>query len=248
MPNKYLERRSQRRGSMRDSKNPYGSRGGYISSRRDRAYGSDRRMDRYSSYPEYDSRYSDGHYGRRMGQERHMGGQQSREHYRPNRYPMYNDYNSDMMDRSDMSNYGSGNYHDSRDYADYNDYGDYNDYNDYNDYRDYNDYNSSNGEDKWKQHLKKWCEELKRHDRFNVNKEQLLSKAKQMGIRFDNYNEEELLTTYYMVISDFPQVGNDPHTYLAMAKDWLEDKDSMFKGSDKLCAYYYEVVKGGEEM
>ena len=74
-----------------------------------------------------------------------------------------------------------------------------------------------------------------------------MQKAKQMGIKFDKYNEEEFFTTYYMVMSDFPQIANDPHTYLAMAKDWLEDKDSEYQGSDKLAAYYYEVVKGGKE-
>ena len=50
-----------------------------------------------------------------------------------------------------------------------------------------------------------------------------------------------------MVMSDYPQVANEPHTYLSLAKDWLEDKDSKLKGSEKLCAYYYEIIKGGEE-
>ena len=68
-----------------------------------------------------------------------------------------------------------------------------------------------------------------------------------MGVKFEDYNEEEFLTTYYMVLSDYPKIANEPHTYLALAKDWLEDKDTALKGSEKLCAYYYEIVKGGEE-
>lgn len=109
------------------------------------------------------------------------------------------------------------------------------------------DYASEDMEKEWKEHLKKWCEELKRYDRFNMPKEQVIQNARQMGVEFDKYNEEEFLTTYYMVMSDYPTIANEPHTYISLAKDWLEDEDSNLKGSDKLCAYYYEVVKGGEE-
>lgn len=117
-----------------------------------------------------------------------------------------------------------------------------NDYNDYGYDRDYADM-----DDKWKEHLDKWCKELKQYDRFNLPKEQIIQKAKQMGVSFNEYDEHEFITTYYMVMSDYPKIANEPHSYLAMAKDWLEDKDSKLKGSEKLCAYYYEVVKGGAE-
>lgn len=112
---------------------------------------------------------------------------------------------------------------------------------------DYDMYDYAEADDEWKEHLKKWSEKLKKHDRFNMPKDQVLQNAKQMGIKFDEYDENEFLTTYYMVISDYPKIANEPHSYLAMAKDWLEDKDSALKGSEKLCAYYYEIIKGGEE-
>ena len=113
---------------------------------------------------------------------------------------------------------------------------------------DYNyDYASEDMEKEWKEHLKKWQEELKRYDRFNMPKDQVIQNAKQMGVEFDKYNEEEFLTTYYMVMSDYPSIANEPHTYISLAKDWLEDEDSKLKGSDKLCAYYYEVINAGEE-
>lgn len=65
--------RDMRSRGMRDGRNPYGSRGGYVVSHRRRDYG---RMDDYVRNPEYDSRYSDmssqrqmferdGHYGKR---------------------------------------------------------------------------------------------------------------------------------------------------------------------------------------
>lgn len=119
-----------------------------------------------------------------------------------------------------------------------------NDY--YNDYRDYNmnDYDYESKE--WEQHLHRWIERLKQHDKFNLSKEDIIKKARSMGISFDKYNEHELVATYYMIVSDYSSVISDPHIALAMAKDFLEDKDSELKGSDKLCAYYYEIIKGGE--
>ena len=109
------------------------------------------------------------------------------------------------------------------------------------------DYASEDMEKEWKEHLKKWQEELKRYDRFNMPKDQVIQNARQMGVEFDKYNEEEFLTTYYMVMSDYPSIANEPHTYISLAKDWLEDEDSKLKGSEKLSAYYYEVINAGEE-
>lgn len=240
--NRYLRDRASRRGmSMRgrDGRNPYGSKGGYVtSSRRGRENRMrDREMDMEYDYAKYDSRYDSRYNFDRRSQDGHYPYQQYGERNRPMEYEMYGygiggikpmdygyDYNYD---------YARGGNRSGRDRNYDYDY-------------DY-DYVSEDMEKEWKEHLKKWCEELKRYDRFNIPKEQVIQNAKQMGVEFDKYNEEEFLTTYYMVMSDYPQIANEPHTYISLAKDWLEDKDSKLKGSDKLCAYYYEVVKGGEE-
>lgn len=37
---------------------------------------------------------------------------------------------------------------------------------------------------------------------------------------------------------------NDSSTYLNMAKKWLEDDDIEVSPSEKLCIYYYDIVKG----
>lgn len=238
MPNRYLMDRASRR-SMRDGRNPYGSRGGYVSSRRsmrgrDRAdmnydmarggnRGYDRAMDMGYDYAKYGSGY-DSRYGRGgRSQDGHYPYEQYGEHHRPMDFEMYG-YGIGGIRPMDYARSGM-------------DYG-----------YDYGyDYGSEDMEKEWKEHLKKWCEELKRYDRFNMPKDQIIQTARQMGVRFDNYNEEEFLTAYYMVMSDYPQVANEPHTYLSLAKDWLEDKDSKLKGAEKLSAYYYEVIKGGEE-
>lgn len=100
--------------------------------------------------------------------------------------------------------------------------------------------------DEWEEHLEEWIKHLKQHDRFGMHKDQLIHNAKQMGVHFEDYSEKEFLAAYYMLLSDFPKIANEPHTYLSMAKDWLEDHDSNLKGSERLCAYYYEIIKGGD--
>ena len=111
----------------------------------------------------------------------------------------------------------------------------------YNDYR--MDYDHL--EKEYHEELKKWIEKLKQKDnRIRVNKEQIMRQAKNMNVRFEDYNEEEFYATYLMMIADFPNVTNDYNVYLSMAKNWLEDDDVKVKGSDKLCTYLYEIVLG----
>lgn len=237
MRNRYLERKMSR---MRDGRNPYGSRGGYVDSRRG-GYGRDRAMDSRDYRSEYDSRGYDRAMSDHRGQDYHMVNQYNREPYRRANYEMQgyvtgrSDYRGDYNDYARTQ--GGYGYDHTGDYRDYR--GDYNDY----DYADY-----GNMDKQYKDDLEKWMHELKQHDRFGMPKDQIMQKANQMGIKFDQYDETEFLTTYYMVISDNPQIANDPHTYLAMAKNWLEDKDAELKGSEKLCAYYYEIVKGGKQQ
>ena len=248
--NRYLRDRANRRSmAQRDGRNPYGSRGGYVSSSRrgrDRAdmnYDNyrdrvnrmrNREMDMEYDYAKYNSRYDSRYSTDRRNQDSRYPYQQYGEHNRSMEYEMYGygvggirpmdygyDYNYDYA--------SSGNRMRDRNY-------------------DYEyDYASEDMEKEWEEDLKKWREELKRYDRFNISKDQIIQSAKQMGAEFDKYNEEEFLTTYYMVMSDYPQITNEPHIYISLAKDWLEDKDSKLKGSEKLCAYYYEVINGGEE-
>ena len=63
-----------------------------------------------------------------------------------------------------------------------------------------------------------------------------------MGVIFRDYGELEFEATYYMLLSDFGSVSNDPHSYIAMAKSFLEDDDISVSPSEKLCIYFYEIV------
>lgn len=108
-------------------------------------------------------------------------------------------------------------------------------------------YDYASEEKEWKEHLKKWQEELKRYDRFNMPKDQVIQNGRQMGATFKDYNEDEFYTTYLMIVSDYKKSISDPHIAILQTQEWLEDDDSKLKGSDKLCAYYYEVINAGEE-
>lgn len=203
MRNRYLSDRAYRRSRMSsDERNPYGSRGGYVSSRRMR----DRGMDYNYSVPEYDSRYD------------YRGSEYPREHSRPMQYELYGV--GGMRPRMDY-NYDYG-YEYGYDYA-------------------------KESEKEYEKDLHEWIEKLKKYDRFGWSKEQVIQQAKDMGVKFSDYDEMEFYATYIMLMSDFKKIGNDPYIYLSMAKEFLEDDDAKLKGSEKLCAYLYTIVLGEEE-
>ncbi len=221
MRNKYLSdkamRRSGRRDSRSDYRNPYGSRGGYVRDRADmendmargRRYGRDRAMDERNDYTEsgrgdyrrYDRRYNDEAYDRDY--------EYDREHRRPMDYEIYGVGGMRPMD--------------SRDYAE------------------------DDMDKEYEEKLKEWIKKLKKKDRFSSSKDDIIRKAVSMDVKFDKFSEDEFYAVYLMMVSDFKHVANDPHHYLAMAKEWLMDDDVELTGSDKVCAYLYTIVLGETE-
>ena len=239
--NNYLRDRAMRRDmQMRDGRNPYGSRGGYVTSRRGRRGGMrDREMADYNYGSERDRGYDMRYAGEPMGADGHYPIERYGEHTRPMQYEMYGvagvqpmmDYDYARGSRASQGRSSRG-----RDYGMY----------DYNyDYANY-DY-AKEDEEEYKKELHKWTEKLKKHDRFGWNKDQVAQKAKEMGVKFDKFTEDEFFAVYLMHISDYKNASNDPHYYLVLTKQWLEDDDVKMQGSDKLCAYLYEIVLGGEE-
>lgn len=146
-----------------------------------------------------------------------------------------------LRDRMIDRNYNDRGYRDMRNYdRTYYDNG-YDDRIRRNDFR-MNDYTSM--ENDYYNEIGDWCNSLKSKVRFPLRENDIAGKARQMGIKFDEYNEKDLLTTFYMLQSDFPNVYSNAEGYIAMAKEWLEDKDSALTGNEKLTAYYYTIVKG----
>ena len=170
-----------------------------------------------------------------------------------------------VRDREDMARGRSRRYDramdERHDYAEY-DRGDYRRYDrEYEDERDYRDYeydrehrrdydyeeDYASEEKDYEEKLKEWIHKLKRKDRFGSSKDDIIRKAQSMDVKFDKFSEDEFYAVYLMMVSDFKHVANDPHHYLAMAKEWLMDDDVEMTGSDKVCAYLYTIVLGETE-
>ncbi len=227
--NRYLRDRANRRGMIQNQGRGQGQR--------------QNRMDGH--YP---------HYPRRTMRE--MERMQMQQY--PQQYPMDMEYDYAKYDSRYDSRYNSNRRGQDGNYP-YQQYGERNRPMDYEMYGygiggirpmnyDYGyDYASEDMEQEWEEHLKKWQEELKRYDRFNMPKDQVIQNGRQMGATFKDYNEDEFYTAYLMIVSDYKKSISDPHIAILQTQEWLEDEDSKLKGSDKLCAYYYEVINAGEE-
>lgn len=224
--NRYLDRMSMKH-HHRDMRNPYGSRGGYVDSRSSRDYrdynynSRDYRDHNYNSrdFRDYDMAYNDSKYS---------SGYDGRGYheYRTEGYRSGGQQFGQHPRNMGYEMYGVGGIRPREDYR---------------------DYGMDDVGHKYRDDLKEWCKKLKKHDKFDMPKEEILQQAKQMGIKFDMFDEEEFLCTYYMMMSDYKmEMLNSPQAYMVMAKSFLIDPDSELQGSEKLCAYMYEIVKGGE--
>lgn len=230
----------------RDGRNPYGSRGGYISSRdpRDRAsydrnnyeedgrqgvkgtgrYGmGGSRYDRNSGYGEDYARGNRDYAGERQYDGHHYPFMVEGE-FGMYDYPRVNPYEYEMM--MDYARGGRGS-RGSRDRASY-------------DY-DSGDYLSD-------EELYRWAEKLKQETdekgKAFFSKENIKKKAEEMGIKFDKFTFEEFYVAVLMVYTDYCKtIGNaNMNIYLALAKDWLCDEDVDVKYGEKLATYYDYVV------
>lgn len=114
------------------------------------------------------------------------------------------------------------------------------------DYRGYNDYSGDDVKKEYEEDLQEWIEKLKHKDRFKVPKDQVIKQAKNMGIHFMEYSEEEFYAIYLAMVSDYKTISNDYNNYIRMAKDFLEDDDMAVSPSEKVCIYLYEIVLGGK--
>jgi hypothetical protein len=202
---------------MNDGRNPYGSRGGYVDSARYDMAGRDYRYDN----AKYDSGY---HYADNTSRDYNSGmDYQSNGRYDGHYVPF------EMRGNVDMGDYRAGNpMRDGHYYP-----------------MDYEGSEKLSEED-----LKEWyetlCEEIPGQYKQLYKKEHIEQVAKQMNIEFEKFKPMELVVTTAMIATDYPKsVGfADINRNVAMAKEWLEDKDSNLKGGEKLSAYYDNVVKG----
>lgn len=252
--NRRRDRMIDRLMSRRDGRNPYGSRGGYVTSSRGRR---DRGEDYASNRGFRVEQHYDGRGDYAYSQSDNARNGRDYEHNR--QYDMARGDYADMRGRYDghypqgmgstyypieamgtfngyygmPEDYGRGR---GRDYGE-DDYGDY-------------------GENLTKDELQKWNSKLMKNmpeqDKQMFDKENIKQKAKQMGIQMKDFNEEELITTATMLYSDYGKtikkfVGSNMDIYIAMARDFLEDKDASVKGGEKLAVYYDCIVDGEDD-
>ena len=240
----------------RDGRNPYGSRGGYVTTHRDR-----------EMYPH--------HYEMEDGRRRNARGQYMSD--RAYDMPMRRDY-TDMPHERDYGSfheergfkpveamgYFTGYYGGGQDYA----RGDYNypmesrrDYRYDMGYdmrgRDYRyDYADDYGENLTKEELEHWRKKLdhevgdEQAKQF-FKKENIEQKARAMGVEMKHFNAEELALASYMLYSDYckslkPYVGSNMDIFVKMGVEFLTDPDSAVKGGEKL-ALYHEIVSGEDD-
>ena len=139
---------------------------------------------------------------------------------------------------------------------------DYNYYMDYDyarrggrrDYGDYRyDYAGDYGENLTKEELEHWkkklMQEVDEKDKQFFSKEMISQKARQMGMNFDKFSEEELELTTLMMYTDYCKTlgTSNMDLYVRLAKDWLEDKDVAVKGGEKLAVYHDCIVEGEDD-
>ena len=121
---------------------------------------------------------------------------------------------------------------------------------------DYNyDYAGDYGEGLTKDELEEWkmklMKEVEDKDKNFFTKENISSKARNLGVQMKDYNEEELCLVTLMMYTDYCKtikrfVGANMDIYIELAKDWLEDKDSELKGSERLAVYHDCIIEGDE--
>lgn len=236
--------------TYRDGRNPYGSRGGYITHRDPRRM---RRMDRAMREDyDYEHEMED---GRRR---RNAKGQYMADRDYEHEMPYEKDYGSFHEERGfrpvEAMGYFTGYYGGGEDYGRYDMRGRGMRYDGNYPYpmMDYGDY----GETLTKEELEHWRKKLEKEvgDEQSKNffkKENIEQKARQMGIEMKHFNAEELAIASYMLYSDYckslkPYVGQNMDVFVKMGEEFLNDPDSAVKGGEKL-ALYFEIVSGEED-
>lgn len=96
--------------------------------------------------------------------------------------------------------------------------------------------------------LEKWAKKLnneieEKHKQF-FKMDHIITKAEQMGIRFDKFTPHELYVATLMMFTDYKDALNTVNAdiYVKLAKLWLCDEDASVKYGDKLKAYYEHIV------
>lgn len=190
----------------------------------------------------------------RMSRRRDMGYYGStgdREHYGQHDYTMYPEYDYARGSSRSQSGRQSDRNYDYPMMGDYTDYArrgrgrDMNyDYRyDYRGRRDYGESEYLSDEDlmDWSRDL---LESIEQKDRPMYTRDTISNRAREMGVEFRDFSEDELVVTTLMMVTDYGKTlgTSNLDTMIRLAKDWLEDPDSELQYGEKLAAYYEYVI------
>lgn len=98
--------------------------------------------------------------------------------------------------------------------------------------------------------LKRWSrrllDDVDDKDKQTLKMENIIKKAEQLSIRFDDYTPYEMYVTVLMMFTDYHKTLGTANydVYIKLAKDWLCDDDSAVKYGKKLAAYYENIING----
>lgn len=99
------------------------------------------------------------------------------------------------------------------------------------------------------EHIERWTRslmgEMEDKDRQQLKMDTILRRAKEMGISFDKFSEEEFYVTLLMLHTDLSKAfGPQPmDNWIKAAKYWLCDPDAALRYGKKLAAYYENIVE-----
>lgn len=112
------------------------------------------------------------------------------------------------------------------------------------------DYNSSEKAVLSEHELRAWAQRLMHSidekEKGFFTEEHITRRAKELGMSFEKYTEQEFFVTVLMQYTDFSKTLGTANldTYLKIAKDWLCDDDIALRYGEKLAAYYDTIVEG----
>ena len=94
-----------------------------------------------------------------------------------------------------------------------------------------------------RQDMREWSRMLENADGSHGAKfthEQVMGMAKEHGIHFRRFTEDEFVMTVNMMYADYCEAvgASDIAVYIKMAKAFLEDPDARVDGGEKLAIYY----------
>ena len=264
-------RAMQRRAMRMDGRNPYGSEGGYVVSRR--ARGDRLMMDDMR-------RYNRGEYEYDLAEMTKQNQEIRHDPYMPRDYETGEVYAGmdDFYGREDMRmnrrereypmprmNYSDGHYPMVQGYRPIEAMGRFTGY--YGMGEDYARYGRRSMGGRYRRNcgydgesgmldeheLMEWehklTKELEEKDKQFFSRENIKKKAEEMGIKFDKFSLDEFYLTVLMVYTDYCKTLGTANMdiYLRLAKDWLEDDDVKVKYSEKLATYHDYIVEGDDD-